>query len=84
MKKDRWARMNEVLKETSGDNNLVEIGQTRTMMIKEVRDGKIIGYTDNMKNVVAATDSSQTLAVGEFAQVKVTESRAFTLYGEIV
>ncbi|MBP6256699.1 hypothetical protein KA405_03050 [Patescibacteria group bacterium] len=52
IKKERRHRLNEVLKEVSAENNQAEIGTTKTVMIREITDSKIIGYSENMKQVI--------------------------------
>lgn len=85
VKKDRRARMNEVLIASSKANNEAEIGKVRTMMIKSIESKKIIGYTDNMKNVTAQAGSDDHgLSIGDFAEVKITNIKPFTVYGEVV
>jgi tRNA-2-methylthio-N6-dimethylallyladenosine synthase len=52
IKKERRARLNDVLTEISRENNLAEQGSIRTMMINQIQDRAIIGYSDNMKNII--------------------------------
>ena len=52
VKKERWARLNEVLTECSRVNNLKEIGATKTIMVREITEQHINGYAENMKNVL--------------------------------
>lgn len=52
IKKERRSRLNDLLIEISANNNQKEIGTIRTMLINQIQDRAIIGYTDNMKNVI--------------------------------
>lgn len=93
IKKQRHARLNEVLMQISNDNNQKEIGRIRKLMIREIRKWvwstdtvQILWYTDNMKNTVVSLTASQAaqLQQGEFIEVKITGSKAFTLFGEVM
>lgn len=57
VKKERWQRMNEVLRRHSQDNNNAEIGTKRLMMVNKVTDTFFSGYADNMKNVIVKLDT---------------------------
>jgi len=57
VKKERWHRLNEVLKEVSAANNQIEIGTTKTVMVKEVTDDRITGYSENMKQVIVEREA---------------------------
>lgn len=88
IKKERRHRLNEVLKEVSAENNQAEIGTTKTVMIREITDSKIIGYSENMKQVIVDNwqlmiDNGQ-LQTGQYVRVKITDVKSFSLYGEMV
>ena len=51
-KRERWNRMNELLKEISLENNQSEIGNIKPVMIDTITDNEITGYTDNMKQII--------------------------------
>ena len=57
VKKERWHRLNEVLKEVSAANNQIEIGTTKTVMVKEVTDDRITVYSENMKQVIVEREA---------------------------
>lgn len=86
VKKSRHARLNDLLRTISDENNLSEIDQQRTMMIREINDTHILGYTEHMKNIMVPVtiDKQKTHQVGEFIDVVVTDTKAFNLYGKIV
>ncbi len=89
IKKERRHRLNEVLKEVSAENNQSEIGTTKTAIIREITDDKIIWYSENMKQVIVdvGTDSMLpyvSLQTGQYVRIKITSVKSFTLYGEVV
>jgi len=61
VKRERWNRLNEVLKRISRENNEKEIGNIHEMLVNGIKmeNGKrstgngiqLIGYTDNMKQI---------------------------------
>lgn len=84
VKKERRGRMNEVLTQISRANNTLEVGTTREVIVKEKQERALIGYSDNMKNVIVTSDEtvSQTIAVGNFIKTRIVGSEAFKLYAE--
>lgn len=58
-KKRRHEEMTTLLREVSVENNKNEIGQVREIMISSIdtEKGIIMGYTDNMKNVIIPMES---------------------------
>lgn len=53
VKKQRRAELNEVLKSCSEHNNLKELNQVHTVLIKSINeDGTLSGYTDHMKSIL--------------------------------
>jgi tRNA A37 methylthiotransferase MiaB len=61
LKKQRRAELNSILTGISLENNMLEIGSQRNIMIKEVQTSAIIGYTDNMKNIIVHPRDDVTL-----------------------
>ncbi len=61
-KQTRWKRMNTLLTSVSKDNNLVEVGTVREIMITAIdqttKGIRITGYTDNMKTVVVLVEGN--------------------------
>ncbi len=57
VKKERWQRMNEILRRISEENNKAEIGTKRLMMVNKVTDKFFSGYADNMKNIIIKLDT---------------------------
>lgn len=89
IKKERRHRLNEVLKEVSAENNQTEIGTTKTAIIREITDDKIIWYSDNMKQVIIHVGAdtirpSTSLQPGQYIRIKINSVKSFTLYGERV
>lgn len=85
IKKERRARLNDVLTEISRENNLAEQGSIRTMMINQIQDRAIIGYSDNMKNIIINDfPADHNYQTWQFINVKIVWSEAFKLFGEIV
>ncbi len=84
VKKERRARLNDVLTDISAQNNQAEIGQTRLMMIKSVSPWSIAWYTDNMKNIVVTVPEDHTYTVWSFVTATITDVKPFTLYGHVV
>jgi tRNA-2-methylthio-N6-dimethylallyladenosine synthase len=89
IKKERRHRLNEVLKEVSAENNLSEIGTTKTAIIREITDDKIIWYSENMKQVIIMKNEewkmkNENTKTGQYFHVKITSVKSFTLYGEVV
>lgn len=62
VKRERWNRLNEVLKRISRENNEKEVGTVHEMLVNEIKteNGKrgtknemqLLGYTDNMKQII--------------------------------
>lgn len=90
VKKERRQRLNAVLTEISYENNQHEIGSRRDIIVKEIKDGKVYGYSDNMKQVIIERVEEEQeirrdrmIKPGEFLKTKIASSRSFTLYGEM-
>jgi len=93
VKKERRHRLNEILKEVSAENNEIEIGKIRTVMIREITEKNIIWYSENMKQVIVDVINPHPnplpkgegeLSPGQYIRVKITSVKSFTLYGEVV
>ncbi|GHW02222.1 tRNA-2-methylthio-N(6)-dimethylallyladenosine synthase [candidate division SR1 bacterium] len=83
VKHARRKQMNELLKQISLSNNQSEIGKEKKMLINEITpDGKIIGYTDNMKQIIAECSTPNDL--GSIIPVLITGASEFKLQGEII
>lgn len=64
VKKERRNRLNDELTRISYENNQQEIGTVREIIVREIQDNAIIGYSDNMKNVVVKLPTGEA-KVGE-------------------
>ena len=86
-KKDRHHRLNELLRATSLQNNTKEIGITRDILLRDVQDHLMMGYSENMKQVIFRNPEgkfSDTYTAWQFVKGKIIETADFKLYGEIV
>lgn len=87
VKKERWHRLNEVLKEVSAANNQQDIWTTRMVMVREVTDDKIAGYSEHTKQVIvekSEPDSHKEIIPWQYITVRIDSVKSFTLYGEMV
>lgn len=84
-KRDRWNRLNQLLTDISRQNNKQEEGKTKTVLINNINPDKqtIEGYTDNMKQILISSTTPKTHNIGEFINVKITDSGAFKIFGVI-
>ncbi len=84
-KRDRWNRLNQLLTDISRQNNKQEEGKTKTVLINHINPDKqtIEGYTDNMKQILISSTTPKTHNIGEFINVKITDSGAFKIFGVI-
>jgi tRNA-2-methylthio-N6-dimethylallyladenosine synthase len=81
----RRSQMNELLKQISKTNNKKEIWTTKTMLVNEIReDWSLIGYTDNMKQILLPHQKNTTSrpSVGDIREVRITGAGEFKLQGE--
>lgn len=83
VKHARRARLNILLKEISLANNQQEIWKVKTVLINEVGEDFLSGYTEDMKQIVLNFQASKA-KVGDFVTVKVSKAVPFKLYGEII
>lgn len=87
VKRDRWNRLNNLLKDISRKNNEKEVGKTKEILINKISKWVIEWYTDNMKQIIIETwklKSEDWIRVGEFLDVKIIKAIPFKLYGEII
>ena len=98
IKKERHHRLNDLLINISKENNLSEIWTHREMIVREVQDEMIVGYTDNMKNVGIAIPKkvhtthemstsmwfTDSITPGQFLNIKIIDTWPFNLLGEII
>ncbi len=80
IKHARRDKLNELLKRISLANNKKEIWSTHNVLINEVGTDFLLGYTENMKQIIVKGKASP----GDFVQVKITRGVPFKLYGEII
>lgn len=81
VKKERWNRMNELLKKSSLENNKQDIWRICDVLITSVWDN-IVWYNDQTKNVIIKDTSYWK--VWEFVKVKIVWWESFTLFWEIL
>lgn len=86
VKKERRARLNDVLTAVSAENNQQEMGTTRDIIVKEQQDHVLIWYSDNMKNVVVEGGAKKdvTYAPGTFLKVQITRTEPFKLFATLL
>lgn len=83
-KKQRRSRLNDVLTKVSTENNKLEEWTSREIIVKQIQDRAIIGYSDNMKNVIIEADdeiSFEGVQKGDFLRTKILRTEPFKLYG---
>ena len=83
-KEDRLHRLNELVNKYSKESNermLNTIQKVLVTGVSEKDSNKVCGYTENMKlvNVSAPVDT-----IGQIINVKITDSKSFSLDGEII
>ena len=86
VKKRRHTQMTDLLKQISAENNQKEIWTTKMMMITSVdtEKGVMMGYGEDMKNIIVQMKFEKTPKVGEFVEVKIIWSKAFSLEGRVI
>jgi tRNA A37 methylthiotransferase MiaB len=83
VKHARWEQMNELLKQISRANNQKELWMIRRILVNEMLpDGRLVGYTDNMKQIVVAS-SLHHPQVWAMLPVRITGAGEFKLEWEI-
>ena len=88
---DKIARANEVMEvqqEISLALNEAKIGKTFKVLFDKKEGENFIGRTEydspDVDNEVLIDAKKQYVAIGEFAQVKITDATDFDLFGELV
>lgn len=88
VKHDRRNRLNNLLRKISAENNILEHSKVRKVMVtKKITKNNTITYqwyTDNMKQIVLTPPKDTNVSIGEFVQARITDSKHFLLFGEIV
>ena len=88
IKKDRHHRLNELLRGISIQNNQKELGTTREILLRDVQQDVMMGYSDNMKQIIVKNPSPWSLSdiyiPWQFVTTQVTETADFKLYGKVI
>ena len=81
-KKERLARLNELINNYALESNKKMMGKTYGVLIlgESDKDNKYMGYTENMKLVNVKCDSS---CVGKIIPVKIVDVKTWSLDGEV-
>ena len=81
-KKERLARLNELINNYALESNKKMMGKTYNVLIlgESDKDNKYMGYTENMKLVNVKCDSS---CVGKIIPVKIVDVKTWSLDGEV-
>lgn len=81
-KHERLAKLNALVNKYALENNQKYLNKTVPVLVEGPSDkeGKLMGYTDNMKLVNVAADESY---IGKIINVKITEVKTWSLEGTI-
>ena len=81
-KHERLAKLNELVNKYALENNQKYLNKVVPVLVEGPSDkeGKLMGYTDNMKLVNVAADESY---IGKIINVKITEVKTWSLEGTI-
>ena len=81
-KHKRLAKLNELVNKYALENNQKYLNKVVPVLIEGPSDkeGKVMGYTDNMKLVNISIDKSY---IGKIVNVKITEAKTWSLEGSI-
>ena len=81
-KKERLARLNELINKYALDANMKMVGKSVPVLIlgDSDKEDKLMGYTDNMKLVNVECDKE---LVGKIINVKITDAKTWSLMGEV-
>jgi tRNA-2-methylthio-N6-dimethylallyladenosine synthase len=81
-KKERLARLNELINKYALDANMKMVGKSVSVLIlgESDKEYKFMGYTDNMKLVNVECDRE---LVGKIINVKITDAKTWSLEGEV-
>jgi tRNA-2-methylthio-N6-dimethylallyladenosine synthase len=84
-KKQRRTALNDVLTRISHENNTLEIGSVRSIIVKEQLPSVLLWYSDNMKNVVIHIDGDEwhTYTPGSFTTATITSAEPFKLFAQL-
>ena len=79
---ERLAKLNELVNKYALENNQKYLNKVVPVLVEGPSDkeGKLMGYTDNMKLVNVAADESY---IGKIINVKITEVKTWSLEGTI-
>jgi tRNA-2-methylthio-N6-dimethylallyladenosine synthase len=85
VKKDRFAQVQEVIKQSSIDKTDAMLGKIERVLIEKVSDkdpNVLVGTADNTRLVTFIGDATW---VGRFAEIEITEIKTLNLvYGELL
>jgi len=88
VKAERANHLMEIQQEISFQKNLNKIGQTHKVLFDRKEGDYFIGRTQfdspEVDNEVLVTAADNFVRIGDFAQIGITNSEAFDLYGKIV
>jgi ribosomal protein S12 methylthiotransferase len=89
VKEERAADLMAVQQDISASKNDAKIGNTYKVLFDRKEGGYFIGRTEHDSpevdnEVLVEANSENFIRLGDFAQVKITSSEAFDLYGELV
>ena len=81
-KHERLAKLNELVNKYALENNQKYLNKVVPVLVEGPSDkeGKLMGYTDNMKLVNVAADESY---IGKIINVKITEVKTWSLEGTV-
>jgi len=81
-KKERLARLNELINKYALESNKKMLDKVVPVLIlgESDKEGKFMGYTDNMKLVNVVCDKE---LVGKIIDVKITDAKTWSLMGEV-
>ena len=81
-KKERLARLNELVNKYANINNMKYKDKVVEVLIEGVseKEGYLMGYTDTMKLVNVKADNSY---IGKIVKVKITDIKTWSLDGEL-
>ncbi len=85
VKHSRWAKLNNLLKQISLENNQKEIWSIKTVMINEIPEQwNITWYTDNMKQIILSNPLNKNFKKWDILKTVITNWKIFKLYWEIL
>ena len=81
-KKERLARLNELINKYALESNMKMLNKSVPVLIlgESDKENKFMGYTDNMKLVNVDCDEE---LVGKIINVKITDAKTWSLMGEV-